>query len=103
MDTYDQFRESERRTFWLRASVAALSIIASALLPGASFSIVGAAAVALAATALIAGVKLVLLPRFRSDAWIYGQLAADGVLAATMLAVFGPLTPALAWPVFSTS
>lgn len=103
MDTYEQFRDSERRTFWLRVAFAFVAIAGSAAIPSASYSLPGAAVVAIAAVVSIGVVKLALLPRFHSDAWIYGQMAADALLGAGMLAVFGPLSPALAWPVFSVA
>ena len=98
MQTYDQFRESERRTWPVRGAATALALGAAGLfsfgqLPVAEISFVPALYVA-----FFLVVRLVILDRCRSDRWIYGMLVAETGLAALAVAVFGLVSPAIVLP-----
>ncbi|MEX0763152.1 MAG: winged helix-turn-helix domain-containing protein [Dehalococcoidia bacterium] len=103
MDTHEQFKDSERRTFTLRLALIAGSLAIASVLPGAEYPAAAVLVLVAIYAIYIAAVKLVLLDRFRSDAWIYGMLAADTILAGAALIVFGPLSPALALPAFNVA
>ena len=96
VDTYAEFRLSERKTLPLRIAVVVAALVL-ALATGGDPPGVAALAVGFASyTALL---QLVLLSRFRSDAWIYGMVGADAVFAGLAAAVLGLPGPAIAVPV----
>jgi len=99
MDTYTQFLESERQSFPVRAAAVAAVLLLGLALPETRTHLVWWVALVIAATALVGGVKAVLLPRFRSDAWLFGLLVADSLVAMSAVAFEGAFSPALALPV----
>ena len=102
MDTHEQFRESERRTFPMRVAAVALVLAIGALLPSAHADLDSVGILAAVYAGYLGVVRLALLPRFRSDAWIYGMLLADASFAGAVMTVFSPIGPALALPAFMT-
>jgi DNA-binding response OmpR family regulator len=95
MDTHAEFRLSERRTLLIR-----LAVVAGALAFGLSTggSIVGVAALVAGFGLYTAVLQFLLLPRFQSDAWIYGMVGADMVFAGAATAVLGAPGPAVTIP-----
>ena len=95
MDTHVEFRRSERQTLPLR-----LAVIAGALVLGLATgaSPAGVAALAIGFAAYTAVLQFVLLPRFRSDAWIYGMAGSDALFAGLTAAALGLPGPAIAIP-----
>jgi DNA-binding winged helix-turn-helix (wHTH) protein len=95
MDTHAEFRNSERETLTIR-----LAVVAGALLFGlvTGADLIGVAVLAAAFAAYTLVLQFILLPRFRSDAWIYGMMAFDIVFAGSAAAVLGLPGPAIAIP-----
>ena len=98
MQSYEQFRESERLTWPVRGAVTALALGAAAYLAYGAMPVTTLAAVPAAYAAFFLVVRLAVLKRCRSHRWIYGMLAAETGLAAAAVAVLGPISPAVVLP-----
>ena len=98
MQSYDQFRESERQTWPVRGGVTALALGAAAFLAIGKLPVAAIAAVPAVYAAYLLVVRLVVLDRCRSDKWVYGMMAAETALAASAVAVFGLVSPAIVLP-----
>ncbi len=96
MNTYDQFRESESRTWPVRAAVVAAALGASIFFSFGEAPIALALAVPAAYAAWFAFLRLFALARCRSTGRIYAMLAGEAALAAFALSVFGPGSAAIA-------
>ncbi len=95
MDTHAEFRDSERGTLPLRLAVV-IGVLALGLGTGAEPLAVAALA---SVFALYTGVlQLALLPRFQSDAWIYGMIVFDVAFTGSAAAVLGLPGPVIALP-----
>ena len=100
MDTHEDFLHSESRTRPLRLGVVTLALVAAALTSDSGPALISAGVLIAVYGASVAGLRLFLLRRFRSDVWIYGMLAGDAVFAGFALGALGPSGPALALPAF---
>ena len=98
MQSYEQFRESERLTWPVRAVATALALGVAAYLAYGELPITAIAAVPAAYAAFFLVARLIVLGRSRSDRWVYGMLVAETALAAGAVAVFGLLSPAIVLP-----
>ncbi len=98
MQSYDQFRESERLTWRVRYGVTALAMGAAAYLAYGQMPVAAVAAVPAAYAVFFLAVRLVVLNQCRSHRWIYGMVVAETALASAAVAVFGPLSPAVVLP-----
>ena len=98
MQSYDQFRESERLTWPVRGGVTALALVAAAYFALGQLPVAAIAAVPALYVAYFLTVRLVVLDRCRSDRWVYGMMIAETALAASAVAVFGLLSPAIVLP-----
>ena len=98
MQSYDQFRESERLTWPIRGVVTALALGAAAFLAIGELPVAAIAAVPAVYAAYLLVVRLVVLDRCRSDKWVYGMMAGETALAASAVAVFGLLSPVIVLP-----
>jgi len=95
MDTHAEFRNSERETLVIRLAVVT-GVLLLGLVTGASP--IGVAVLAVAFAAYTVLIQFILLPRFRSDAWIYGMMGADLLFVGSAAAVLGLPGPAIAIP-----
>ena len=95
MDTHAEFRNSERETLAIR-----LAVVTGVLLFGiaSGADLIGVAVFGAAFAVYTVVLQFILLPRFRSDTWIYGMMAADVVFAGSAAAVLGLPGPAIAIP-----
>jgi DNA-binding winged helix-turn-helix (wHTH) protein len=95
MDTHAEFRNSERETLAIR-----LAVVTGVLLFGlaSGVDLIGVAALATTFAAYAVVLQFILLPRFRSDAWIYGMMGADVLFTGGVAAVLGLPGPAIAIP-----
>ena len=98
MQSYDQFRESERLTWRIRYGVTALAMGAAAYLAYGQVPVATLAAVPAAYAAFFLAVRMVVLNQCRSHRWIYGMVVAETALASAAVALFGPLSPAVVLP-----
>ena len=98
MQSYEQFRESERLTWPVRGVATALVLGAAAYLAYGELPVATLASVPAAYAAFFVIVRLAVLDRCRSYGWVYGMMAAETALAAAAVAVFGPLSPAIVLP-----
>ena len=98
MQSYDQFRESERLTWPVRGGVTALALGAAAFLAIGELPVAAIAAVSAVYAAYLLVVRLVVLDRCRSDKWVYGMMAAETALAASAVAIFGLVSPVIVLP-----
>ena len=73
MQSYDQFRESERLTWPVRGGVTALALGAAAYFAIGELPVAAIAAVPAVYAAYLLVVRLVVLDRCRSDKWVYGD------------------------------
>ena len=95
MQSYEQFRESERLTWPLRCAVAVFALGSSVYLVYGDLPVATLASVPAAYAAFFLVVRLAVLNRCRSYPWVYGMLVAESALAASAVAVFGPVSPAI--------
>ena len=100
MDTHAEFRNSERQTLAIR-----LSVVTGVLLLGlvAGADLIGVTVLAATFAAYTIVLQFILLPRFRSDTWIYGMMGADVLFAGGAAAVLGLPGPAIAIPALFAS
>ena len=102
METSEQFADSERKSIFPRAAIAAVAIVSAGLLPGASWGLAGAGALAAGYVILWAAAWLTARPHAYSLRRQAALLVAEAALAATALYVLGTSSPALALPVILT-
>ncbi len=95
MDTHAEFRNSERETLAIR-----LAVVAGALLFGlvTGADLIGVAVLAVAFASYTVVLQFILLPRFRSDRWIYGMMGGDLLFTGGAAAILGLPGPAIAIP-----
>ena len=98
MQSYEQFRESERLTWPVRGVATALALGAAAYLAYGELPVATLASVPAAYAALFLIVRLAVLDRCRSQRWVYGMMVAETAIAAAAVAVFGPVSPAIVLP-----
>ena len=98
MQSYEQFRESERLTWPVRGVATALALAAAAYLAYGQLPVTTLASVPAAYAAFFVAFRLLVLDRCRSHRWVYGMLVAETALAAAAVAVYGPLSPAVVLP-----
>ncbi|MDP6824048.1 MAG: winged helix-turn-helix domain-containing protein [Dehalococcoidia bacterium] len=96
MDTHAEFRDSERATLPLRFAVV-IGVLALGVGTGADPLAVAALG---GGFAFYTGVlQFALLPRFQSDAWIFGMIGADAAFTGLAAAALGLPGPVIAIPV----
>ena len=95
MDTHSEFRISERATLAARLALV-FGVLALGLATGVNP--VGVATIAGGFAVYTTVLQFILLPHFRSDAWIYGMVGTDALFAGTVAAVLGLPGPAIAIP-----
>ncbi|MCH7642601.1 MAG: winged helix-turn-helix domain-containing protein [Chloroflexi bacterium] len=96
MDTPAEFRRSERHTLPVRLAVI-IGVLSLGITTGASPAAIAALTIGFAVYTAI--LQFALLPRFRSDAWIYGMAGSDALFAGLAIAALGSPGPAIAIPV----
>ena len=98
MQSYEQFRESERLTWPVRGVATVLALGAAAYLAYGELPVATLASVPAAYAAFFVAFRLLVLDQCRSQRWVYGMMVAETVLAAAAVAVFGPVSPAIVLP-----
>lgn len=95
MDTHAEFRRSERQTLAVRLAVVAGVLV---LGTGTGASLTGVVTLAAGFAVYTAILQFILLPRFRSDTWIYGMAGSDALFAGLAAFVLGIPGPVIAIP-----